>query len=616
MLEGRGLMQTTATDALADHAELCLDEAFDRQAAHSPNATAVVDGTLEINYAELQYKAQRLAFKLREAGVGPDVPVGLLAERSCDAVIGILGILKAGGAYVPINPHDPEARITAIIEDSGAALTLVQPHLRPLLRTAADVIELNGGAVAHAHSAITMTPASTLPTNLAVIVYSSGSTGPPKGIEISHRSIMARARNGYRPRRGDLQKAPLSVVAHFSDLVLPLMSGGPVIFLPDSCFNSGRALSEVICRQGTSRMVFVPSQLSAFMEGGKDAVMALGRLDSVIVSGEPLSPSLVRGFKRRLPHVALVNAYGASEVAGLVCMGEVRAPEDITVGHPIPGCAVGLLDEDLNPVPDGAEGEVYIAGAQVARGYRRNPGLTAERFLARPSGSDGGPVYRTGDRAQRLKDGRIRIVGRCDFEVKIHGFRVNVNEVEGMLEGLPGVQRAVVAVHTAADQTRLLAFVLPQPSCKPADAAMMRTALAEQLPAYMVPSQIRCVTTFPLTPNGKVDRVALATSDSRDAASGDAAADSYIAPRTVTERVLADIWRSLLGVSRIGATDDFFALGGDSLDATRFILRAEALGVIVTPEQLEDASSLETLALTIDRSARDRTRSQTQESDL
>jgi acyl carrier protein len=213
-------------------------------------------------------------------------------------------------------------------------------------------------------------------------------------------------------------------------------------------------------------------------------------------------------------------------------------------------------------------------------------------------------VYRTGDRAQRLQDGRIRIVGRCDFEVKVHGFRVNLNDVEAMVERLPGVWRAVVVASSADTHPRLFAFVLPRASCDPPDGTMMRAALAEQVPSYMVPSQIRLVTTFPLLPNGKVDRVALTISDSDDVRSGDSATDDYVAPRTVTERVLAGIWQSLLGVSRVSATDDFFALGGDSLDATRFILRAEDAGVSVTPEQLEDAPSLTALARAIDEEAR------------
>jgi non-ribosomal peptide synthetase component F len=321
-----------------------------------------------------------------------------------DAVIGILGILEAGGAYVPLDAHDPDARVAAILEDSAAPLMLVQSSLRERLDgAAAAIIELDEGSFADAGPAPAIDPATT-PDHLAAIVYTSGSTGTPKGVEIPHRAIMARVRNGYRSRRHDLQKAPLSVVAHFSDLLVPLLSGGPVIVVPDECLGSGRALSDVILRYGTSRMVFVPSQLGALLEGGSEAVSALARLDSVIVSGESLTPGLVSAFKRLLPHTVLLNAYGASEVAGLACMGEVSSPDDITAGSAIAGCAVYVLDDDLRLVAEGESGEVYLGGPQLARGYRGNPALTEERFVSDPFSEGGRRMYRTGDLAERLQE--------------------------------------------------------------------------------------------------------------------------------------------------------------------------------------------------------------------
>lgn len=584
---------------------VCVHDAFDRQAALTPDAVAVLGDERPISYIELQRRAERLAFTLRRAGVGPEVPVLLHSERSLDAVVGILGVLKAGGAYVPINPCDPEERVSEIIEDAGVSLVLSQSHLRERLRVpASNVIELSDGRIQYGSLRTEGTvPSGTTQDNLAAIVYTSGSTGIPKGVEIRHSAIMARIRNGYRPRRHDLQKAPLSVVAHFSDLILPLLSGGPVIFIPDACLRSGRALLDVIQRYGTTRMVFVPSQLSVLLEGDSDTVAALGRLDSVIVSGESLNPTLVRDFKRLLPHTVLLNAYGASEVAGLACMGAVSSPDDITVGNAIPGCAVYVLDDDLRPARAGALGEVYLGGPQLARGYRRNPSLTGERFVVDPSSEAGSLMYQTGDLAERLPDGRIRIVGRRDLEVKVHGLRVNLNEVEAVLERTPGVRRAVVAFDGADVHERLTAYVLAQEWFDAGDLTSLRAAVAAQLPSYMVPSRIRIVTAFPMLANGKVDRVALRLVDSEAFRSEESVTANYLAPRTVTERALANIWQDLLGISRVSATDDFFALGGDSLDATRFTFRAEAVGLRVTLQQLEDAPSLEALARTIDEEA-------------
>lgn len=296
--------------------DVCVHEQFEIQAKLTPDAIAVIDGDRFIDYAALDRRVDRLASTLQREGVGPDVPVGLLCERSLDAVTGILGILKAGGAYVPINPREPDDRIGAILEDSGAPVVLVGAGLGSRLRAAAKMIELGEPSTPTAGVCRRKPGLFVTPENLAAIVYTSGTTGTPKGVEIPHRAIMARVRNGYSRRRHDLQKAPLSVVAHFSDLLLPLISGGPVIFVPDAGLASGRALLDVILHYGTTRMVFVPSQLRTLLEGGSDAVAALGRLDSLIVSGEALSPSLVADFKRLLPHVTLVNAYGASEVAG------------------------------------------------------------------------------------------------------------------------------------------------------------------------------------------------------------------------------------------------------------------------------------------------------------
>jgi amino acid adenylation domain-containing protein len=582
--------------------DACVHEQFDRQAALTPDAIAVIDRGRSFPYAELGRMADTLACALRRRGVGPEVPVALLSERSFDAVVGILGILKAGGAYVPIDPREPDERVREILDDADAPLILVQPDLLDRLDPNANcAFMLDHTLLADGHAEGPLPDAPVNPDDLCAIVYTSGSTGRPKGIEIPHKAIMARVRNGYAHRRHDLQKARLSVVAHFSDLLLPLISGGPVIVTADACFASGRSLLDVILRYGTTRMVFVPSQLAALFEGGDDAIAALRRLDTVLVSGEALTPALVETFKRLLPRVSLLNAYGASEVAGLACIAEISSSDEVTVGRAMRGFSVYVLDDERRPVFDGEIGEVYIGGAQVARGYRGAPALTAERFVNDSLSGSGDRLYRTGDLAQHTADGRIRILGRRDLEVKVHGWRVNLDAIEAVLQRCPGVGRAIVVAEGADADRRLIAYVQADAS-EAAIPGRLRSFLGEQLAPYMVPAQIRYVSDLPMLPNGKIDRLIVSTASA--IVSDDRQADSYVKPRTQTECAIADIWQNLLGVSQVSVTDDFFALGGDSLDATRFILRAEDAGLIVTTEQLEDARSLAALAHTIDDQAR------------
>ena len=582
--------------------QLCVHEAFDRQAVATPDATAVIAGERSVTYAELRGAALDLARTLCARGVGPDVPVALLAERSLEAVVGIMGILEAGGAYVPISPQDPGERIARLLSDAGVTCVVARPSLREHLGSYAnDAIALDFQTIGRGEER-ERPRRRTEPEHLAAIVYTSGTTGSPKGVEIPHRAIMARMENGYRPRRGDLQKAPLHVVAHFSDLLLPLLTGEPVIVVPEDDVRDGSGLLRQVLRHRTTRMVFVPSQLAAMLDAGSDAIAALRQLDTIIVSGESLSPALVDTVRRLLPNTLLLNAYGASEVAGLACSGPVDSQDDITVGTAIPGCEVYVLDEQQREVPSGTAGEVYLGGRQLARGYRGDAPLTAERFITHPFRA-GERLYRTGDLAERLADGRLRIVGRRDFEVKVHGFRVNLAAVEAVLEGCPEVEHAVAVLEGDGVDQRLTAYVVPRRAAaggagpewaNPEDNDRFRALFTCRLPPYMVPSSIHCLATLPLLPNGKIDRLALerlATETRRG---------TGMEPSTGTERRLADLWSEVLKIPTVRATDDFFSLGGDSIQAMRFVMRAAASGLTVTLSQLADAPSLATLARAID----------------
>lgn len=557
----------------------------------TPEAPAVIDGARSITYRELHDRARRLADALIEEGVGNGSAVPIIAERSIEAVIGILGVLEAGGAYIGIKPSDVEQRLEGIVKDSGAVLA-VGPH-PPTVKTS-----LKRFVWTEAVRAIPRGVANRRrcePDDIAAVVYTSGSTGAPKGVEISHRAIMARMRHGYVHRRNDLQRASLQVVAHFSDLLLPLVCGGPVIIVPDDCLTNSRGLLRLFDIYSPSRMVFVPSQLWMLLDGGADIITALQRLDTIIVSGEALAPGLVARCKDLLPRIALANGYGATEVAGLACIGEVHVSEPITVGRPLDSCKVYVLDEEQRTVPIGCAGEVYIGGSQVARGYRSQPALTGARFIDDPFGDS--RMFRTGDIGEFLPDGRLRILGRVGQEVKVRGLWANLNDVEAALEVVPGVRRAVVVATRGQDlHTRLAAHVV-RDSCI-LDERRLRESIAQRLPSHMVPQQIEFVHAISTLPNGKVDRTsierAILDQPSNDLEIGP------IAPSTNTESLLMALWRQLLGRAHIEPTDEFFAVGGDSLDAQRFVLRAEELGLPVTLDDMADGLALIELAERID----------------
>ena len=579
---------------------------FHSCAGRTPDAVAVIDQDRHVTYASLQRGVRRLAATLRTRGVRPGDPVALLATRSVEAVAAIIGILEAGGAYAPVDPHDPDERIRAIIEGSGAPVVVTQPDMGERVRSvAAEVVEIeptlldDGAAVP---PKVSEPPAR---DRLAAIIYTSGTTGTPKGVEIPHSAVLERLHNGYPVRTGDLHKSPLNTVGHLSDLIAPLLAGGPVIVVPDELARDGAGLLELALRHASTRLVFVPSQLAILLEDGSEILRALRHLDTVIVSGEPLNETLAERFMALLPEVSLYNAYGATEVAGLASAGQVDTPNDITVGVPMPGFSVYLLNEERQPVRNGEVGEAYISSAQVAQGYRSNVTLTAERFLLDPFRKDGARMYRTGDLAQAVGDGRLRILGRRDREVKVHGFRVNLNEVEAVIESLPGIDRAVVVLDEAAGCQRLKAVVQPQRDSAAPDLSAVRLKLSQQLPTYMIPSSLHVIDRLPLLANGKVDRATLMASSSPSVWLHASTYTPAPRPLTDTERMLAGICRDILRLPEVDINEDFFNLGGDSLDAMRLLLRAEEAGLRLTLDQLAQAPSLSALAHLIDRQRHD-----------
>ncbi|WP_377806053.1 amino acid adenylation domain-containing protein [Azospirillum sp. A29] len=588
-------------------------ELISEQAGLHGGCPAVSFGGRTLSYAELEAQANRLAHRLQALGVGPEVTVGVVAERSLELVVGLLAVMKAGGAYLPLDPELPPARLAAMAADAGIALLLTQSHLagrlggealpeavRLLLLDAADTDAENTDAEDTGGLPDTPPAAGLRPENLAYLIYTSGSTGTPKGAGNSHGALLNRLawmQKAYRLSPGErvLQKTPFGFDVSVWEFFWPLMVGAHLVVAAPGEHRDAARLVALIRGEGIDTLHFVPSMLQAFLE--EPGVEHCTSLRRVVCSGEALPEALQDRLLARLPQVGLYNLYGPTEAAIDVSHWTCRAGEGgagggVPIGVAIDNLRLHVLDECLNPLPAGAVGELYIAGAGLARGYHRRAGLTAERFVADPFCADGGRMYRTGDLARRRGDGVIEYVGRIDHQVKIRGLRIELGEIEAVLRGHPAVRDAVVVARDGAGGKRLVGYVAAD-----ADAELprrLKDQLGRALPDYMVPSHLVVLERLPLTPNGKLDRKALPEP------APDAGVE-HVPPSTATEHDVAEIWRSVLGVERVGAADNFFALGGHSLLAARVAARLrERLAVDLPLRTLFEAATLAELAARID----------------
>ncbi|HEU4561224.1 MAG TPA: amino acid adenylation domain-containing protein, partial [Longimicrobium sp.] len=557
-------------------ADMCVHELFEQQVARTPGAEALVFDGERLTYAELNARANRLAHHLRSLGVGPDVRVGICVERSPEMVVGMLAVLKAGGAYVPLDPGYPAERLAYMLADSAPAAVLTQKRLRDRVASAGvPVLELDVAAPPWSGRPDTNpAPGALTPGHLAYLTYTSGSTGRPKGVMNPHRGSVNRLawlqeRHGLGVGEGVLQNSSFSFDASVFEISWPLTVGGRVVLPRPEGHRDPEYLIGLISGERVSTAYFVCSMLQLFLEyPGADRCTTLARL---LCGGEPLSPSLVQHVRERLPWARLHNLYGPTESA-VSATGPVTAEDDalgtVPIGRPAPNVRIYLLDEWGEPAPVRVAGEMYVGGAQLARGYLDRPGLTAERFVPDPfGGRPGARLYRTGDRARWRADGRIEFLGRMDFQVKVRGFRVEPGEVEERLKEHAGVRdAAVLAREDTPGDMRLVAYWLGEP----VEAEALRAHLGEMLPAYMVPSAFVRLEQWPLTPTGKLDRKALPAPEGSAYASA-----GYEAPASETEEALAAIWSELLGVERVGRHDNFFDLGGHSLRAIRLVLRVK-----------------------------------------
>jgi amino acid adenylation domain-containing protein len=555
----------TARDYAKDQS---IYQLFEGQAQRTPDAVAVVFADNELTYRELNRRSNQLAHYLIKLGVGPDVLVGICAERSIEMVVGLLGILKAGGAYMPLDPGYPKERLAFMLQDAQVAVLLTQAQLlKALPEHRAHVFCLDRDwEVLTSES--TENPVSTVNgENLAYVIYTSGSTGQPKGAMNTHKGIYNRLlwmQEAYRLTEADrvLQKTPFSFDVSVWEFFWPLLAGARLVVARPEGHKDSAYLVKLINEQKITTLHFVPSMLQVFLD--EPGVENCSFLKRVICSGEALTVALQERFFAKLG-AELHNLYGPTEAAVDVtywpCERE-SAWATVPIGRPIANTQIYILDPHSQPVPIGVPGELHIGGIGLARGYLNRPELTNEKFIPDPFGNESeARLYKTGDLARYLPDGNIEYLGRIDHQVKLRGFRIELGEIESVLSRHPSVRDTVVlAREDTPGEKCLAAYVVPAQEATPTPSDLRRF-LHHKLPEYMVPSVFVSLQSLPLSPNGKVDRKALPPPD----ANASIVKETFVPPRTLTEKTLAKIWAEVLKVEHIGVHDHFFDIGGHSL---------------------------------------------------
>ncbi|HEY6748837.1 MAG TPA: amino acid adenylation domain-containing protein [Mycobacteriales bacterium] len=569
-------------------------ELFAAQVARAPDAQAVSCGELALTYAELNGRANQVAHELRRRGVGRESAVLVLMERSADLVVALLAVLKSGGHYVPLSAAFPVPRMVTLLAETKAPVVLVDESSSahdfvPAARAAGAMVLRADHAVGSDVDPAVRRDAE----QLSYVMYTSGSTGTPKGVGVTDANVAAFAREStirIGPEDRVLFHSPHAFDASTYELWAPLLNGGQVVVAPPGDLALGRLMGQVADHQITHLMLVA----GLFRVAAEEHPEMFAGVRTVLTGGDVASPAAVQRVLEVSPGTVVVNAYGPTEATVIATVGISRAGDQISsvvpIGRPLDNVRVYVLDDQLDPVPVGSVGELYVAGAGVARGYVRQPGLTAERFVADRFSSSGGVMYRTGDLVRWGADRQLRYVGRADNQVKIRGFRIEEGEVEAAVARCPGVsQAAVIAREEPAGDKRVVAYVVGD-----VDPAEVRRFVGEVLPKYMVPAAVVPLGELPLTSNGKVDRQALPAPES-----GGAGASR--GPRDAREEILCRLFTEVLDVSVVGLDDGFFDLGGHSLSAIRLMSRIRsALGVEVSVGTLFEAPTVAELTVRLD----------------
>lgn len=576
--------------ARAGASESTVVELFEKRVATSPRAPAVISHDEVLSFEELNRRANRLAAALQRMAAGPETRVGLLTERSAHAVVGLLGALKGGGAYVALDPNWPEIRLRFVLRDAGIEAVLAEEHLIGLLPEGPAVVPLGPDLPGEAEDERNPPPAAR-PDNLCYLIYTSGSSGVPKAVMVEHRSVVhladALGKTVYRNRAAGLRvslNAPLTFDSSVKQWV-QLLHGHALSVVSAETRSDLAALLESARRRALNVLDCTPGQLRPMLSHRWPK-----SLHTVLVAGEALEETTWARM-RQLERPMFFNLYGLTECTVDSTWAPVNSSPLPTLGRPLPSTRVYVLGPEMSPVPIGVAGQLFVGGRGVSRGYRGRPALTAARFAPDPfSAEPGARMYRTGDAARLLSDGRLQFLGRLDDQLKIRGFRVEPGEIEAHLKRRPQINgAAVLAVEGKAGQKQLAAFVAS--ASPPPDAGDLQRHVRRHLPDYMTPSRFVFLEELPLTARGKVDRRAL-----RELELHQPISSPFAPPATPNEKILCEIWREALRLDRVGVNDDFFALGGDSILSMQVVSRARRRGLGLHPKDLFQSPTIRQLA--------------------
>ncbi|MFE0510760.1 amino acid adenylation domain-containing protein, partial [Streptomyces sp. NPDC058964] len=599
----RRLVLDTWQGETRDVPERCLHELVEAQAARTPDAVAVVCEATELTYADLNARANRLAHRLRTAGVRADSVVGLCLERSAELVIATLAVSKAGGAYAPLDPEYPADRLAGMVEDMAAPVIVTEQRLRESLpATSAALLCIDDEEQWAAEPAEDLTPTASSDSG-AYVVFTSGSTGRPKGVLNTHRGVVNRldaTQRLFRLTADDvvLQKTAAGFDVFTWEIFGTLMAGARLVIATRGGHRDPAYLASMIREHGVTMVDFVPSMLALLLEEG-GGLAGCSSLRAIACGGEEMPAPLLRRVLAEVPGAEVFHQYGPSEASIDCTVWPVRGTlpdglDRLPIGTAMQNIRLYVLGADLLPQPVGIPGELHVGGVAVARGYLRRPALTAERFVPDPHGEPGARMYRTGDRVRWLADGTLEFLGRTDNQVKIRGVRIEPEEIEAALMRLPTVRDAAVLVRedTPGDK-RLVAYCVPAAGTDRADSgpASLRAELGRSLPEHMVPAAFVRLERIPVTPNGKADRRALPAPAQEDFARG-----RYVAPHDTRQERIAAVWSKVLGVDRVGAEDSFFDLGGDSIRAVALVGALRAAGFPATIQQVFEARTVAALS--------------------
>ncbi|MFJ7589636.1 amino acid adenylation domain-containing protein [Streptomyces sp. NPDC097617] len=580
-------------------ADRCVHELVAEQARLRPDAVAVTAGLETLTYAELDARANRLAHLLVTDGVTPGTFIAVCLPRGPELVTALLAVLKAGCAYLPLNPDYPGERLAFMLSDAAVPLCLTESWLTGRLPSAGTrMISLDEQYTALDGLPTTAPRVEVTADDPAYIMYTSGSTGTPKGAVIGHRSVVRLFRNADWVSLG-----PDDVMAQGSDVTFdaatleiwgPLLAGSRMVVIDKDTLLDPDGLAAALRRHGVTTLFVTTAVFNQIVAADP---YAFGALHHVLFGGEAANSVRVSEVLAAAPPQRLVNLYGPTETAVLGTWHLIReADENLTVpiGRPVANTTAYVLDDRLRPAPIGVAGELFIAGPGVAQGYLNRPELTADRFLDNPHGeAPDHRMYRTGDLVRWTSAGVIEYVGRADHQVKVRGYRIEPGEIELVLQQHPEVGVALVVALTDGEHKRLVGYVTHAVPGRPPQPAELREFVSARLPVHMVPSALVCLERFPLTPSGKVDRLALPAPEHAAAAPA-----SALEPRTGTERLLAQIWSDVLGVPTVSVTDNFYELGGDSILGIRVVARAKKAGLVISAKDVFRKQTIAELATT------------------